>query len=324
MAKILLLISKLDEDRVFAESAAKSAGIPIRAVETAEEGVEIIANEDVGVILADTSTEELYRKLELAIQEKVGLFSDKINANAIHFLSDESIDKSRYLVQSPIFGHFLMRNFTDARDTGDHYGRIIKATLADRAFGLKNLLKAGAKTQVVTLQRTSQKQDAVEAVRSYFLAAKFQNRMATVIANAVDELLMNAMFDAPVDQLGKSLYSGVSRSTNMDLTGQQCVEMHVGYDGQYAAVAAADLFGSLDKVKLLTHISKIYTEEEYKVRTANAGAGIGLATVFRSGGSFFFVSESRVRTEVTVFFKRADSFREFRDQFRFLSTQFYF
>jgi hypothetical protein len=102
------------------------------------------------------------------------------------------------------------------------------------------------------------------------------------------------------------------------------VEIQVGFDGKYAGVTAVDHFGSLDKSKLLSHMSKIYTEEEYKVKTSVAGAGIGLATVFRTGGSFFFCSESRTRTEVTVFFKRTDNFREFRDQFRFLSTQFYF
>jgi hypothetical protein len=84
------------------------------------------------------------------------------------------------------------------------------------------------------------------------------------------------------------------------------------------------LLRQLLEAKLLSHISKIYTEEEYKVRSSNAGAGIGLATVFRSGGSFLFVSENQVRTEVTVFFRRMDSFREFKDQFRFISTQFYF
>jgi hypothetical protein len=110
----------------------------------------------------------------------------------------------------------------------------------------------------------------------------------------------------------------------MKLEGRHEVEMQVGYDGEYVGITATDLFGSIDKIKLLTHISKIYTEEEYRVKTTVAGAGIGLATVFRSGGSFFFVSEAQVRTEVTVFFRRTESFRDFKDQFRFISTQFYF
>ena len=185
-------------------------------------------------------------------------------------------------------------------------------------------MKKGAKIQVVKLQATNQKQDAVEAVKNYLLAVKFQSRMAAVIANSVDELLMNAMFDAPVDEVGRTLYDSTARSTVIKLDGKNAVEMHVGYDGEYVAISAVDLFGSLDKVKLLKHISKIYTDEEYRVKTQVAGAGIGLATVFRSGGSFFFVSESRVKTEVTVFFRRTENFREFRDQFRFLSTQFYF
>ena len=217
----------------------------------------------------------------------------------------------QFLVDSPLFGHFVLRHYGTPKAAGQHYARVVKATCAQRAFGVKGLLKDGAKVQVVKLQASTQKQEAVEAIKNYLLAVKFQSRMAALIANSVDELLMNAMFDAPIDEIGKPLYSSTARSTLIKLEDRHAVEMHVGFDGDYIAISAVDLFGSLDKVKLLKHISKIYTEEEYRVRTAVAGAGIGLATVFRSGGSFFFVSENRVRTEVTVFFRRTENFREF-------------
>jgi hypothetical protein len=303
---------------------AISAGLTLIHSSNAEEGAKMIAAEEPSVILADTSSQEQYQELENAIQATVGLFSDKINANAIHFLSSEPLQSVPYLIRSPLFGHFVIRHYGVAKAAGEHYGRIVKATLAEHAFGLKNLLKPEAKIQIVKLGKTSQKQEAVEAVRNYLMAAKFQSRMATVVANAVDELLMNAMFDAPVDELGKQILSSTSRAAVFDLQGKAEVELQVGYDGTYVGLTACDQYGSLDKNKLLSHISKIYTDEEYKVRTAVAGAGIGLATVFRSGGSFFFVSESRSRTEVTVFFRKTDSFRDFKDQFKFISTQFYF
>jgi CheY-like chemotaxis protein len=323
-SKSLLLISANPEDQAFAIQVAMSAGLSLQTVADPVEGAAIIAAEQPSVILCDTSSEQHYQALETAIQESIGLFSDKINANSIYFLSSESLEKVQYLVQSPLFGHFILRNYGDPKEAGEHFGRIVKATSNERAFGLKQLLKDGAKVQTIKLQITTQKQDAVEAIKNYLLAAKFQSRMATVIANAVDELLMNAMFDAPTDELGRALFNSTARTASIKLEGRHNVEMHVGYDGRYVAITAIDHFGSLDKAKLLTHISKLYTEEEYKVRTSIAGAGIGLATVFRSGGSFFFVSESRARTEVTVFFKRTDNFREFKDQFKFLSTQFYF
>jgi hypothetical protein len=311
--KSLLLISARPEDHAFAAAVAMSAGLSLRTASDARTGAKIIAEDGAAVILCDVSTDAHYQALEKAIQDAVGLFSDRINSNAIYFLSSQPLEKVQYLIQSPLFGHFVIRNYGDVQDTGTHFGRVVRATLADRAFGLKRLLKDGAKTQALKLQVTTQKQDAVEAVKNYLLAAKFQSRMATVIANAVDELLMNAMFDAPTE-----------RSASIKLENRHAVEMHVGYDGQYIAITAIDLFGSLDKLRLLTHISKVYADEEYKVKTTVANAGLGLATVFRSGGSFFFVSEARVRTEVTVFFKRTASFREFKDQFKFLSTQFYF
>jgi len=51
-------------------------------------------------------------------------------------------------------------------------------------------------------QIQSATKEAVEAIRNYLLAAKFQTRMASVIANAVDELLMNAIFDAVPELIG--------------------------------------------------------------------------------------------------------------------------
>lgn len=304
---------------------AETAGLSFVHAKSAKEGAAILSKQDIAIVLADTSSSQQYQELETAIQDTVGLFSEKVNSNAFHFLSSEPLEKVDYLIQSPIFGHYILRNFgSDVGLSAVHYGHVVKATLSERSFGLASLLKPTAKVQVIKLASSKQKQEAVEAVKNYLVAAKFQSRMATVVANAVDELLMNAIFDAPVDELGKQAYATLSRSTQLQLTDKAAVELHVGYDGLYVGLTAVDLFGSLDKNKLLAHISKIYKQEEYKVRSAVAGAGIGLATVFRTGGSFFFVSENRVRTEVTVFFRRTDSFREFKDQFRFISTQFYF
>jgi hypothetical protein len=324
LSKSLLLISSRPEDQVFAAEIAIATGLSLKHVQDFKEGALLISRDEAQVILVDIPGEKEYEVFETAIQETVGLFSDKINSNAIHYLSSEELEKVQYLIQSPLFGHFIMRNLSNPKESGQHYGRIVRATLQEKAFGLSHLLKPGTKVQVIKLSLSSQKSNAVEAIKVYLLAAKFQSRMATVISNAVDELLMNSIFDAPVDDIGKSVLGATPRSTLLKLEGRNAVELHIGFDGQYVAISAIDFFGSLDKLKLLSHISKIYVKDEYKVRTSTAGAGIGLATVFRSGGSFFFVSESRVQTEVTVFFRKTDNFREFKDQFKFISTQFYF
>ncbi len=324
MADQLLLISQRPEDMAFATVVAKSAGLQLVAAKDVSEGIKVISGESPRATFVDASDERMCRAFEDGIHESVGLFSDAVNPNALHYISDLTIESVPYLTQSPLFGHLVLRRFQGCPDSADHYGRIVKATLQPKAFGLQTLMKPGTKIQSLKLVSSDQKQSAVDAIKNYIIAAKFQSRIASLVSNAIDEILMNAIFDAPTDEVGKQLYISTPRSTVLKLTEKSEVEMHVGFDGTYVGITAIDHFGSLDKAKLLAHVTKVYTEEEYKIKTSQAGAGIGLATVYKTGGSFFFSSESRERTEVTVFFRRTDSYREFRDQFRFFSTQFYF
>lgn len=324
MANILLLISDRPDDIQFATEVAKHAGLELRTSRNAVAGVEILAKENAPIVFVDTSSEKQYQSFEIAVQDTIGLFSDKISSCQIHFINQEDIEKVPYIIQSPLFGNYVVRSYGNIAESALHYSRLVQATMQKRAFGIKGLLDPNSKIQAVKLQKSTQKQDAVEAVRNYLIAAKFQTRMATVIANAVDEILMNAIFDAPIDDVGRPLYKLTSRNTDIKLEGKHAVEMHIGYDGKMVAITAIDSFGSLDKAALLSHITKSYATDEYKVRGTVANAGIGLATVYRAGGSLFFCTESRTRTEVTVFFKRTDNFRDFKDQFRFIATQFYF
>jgi hypothetical protein len=320
----ILLLSDDSQDQQFVAEIAVLTGLSLKKAISAQEAVEIIRSDAPIAIFVDTGSQAKYEAFESAIQNQFGLFSDFIQPNEIHFLSSMDLDEVSFLAQSPLFGNFILRNFEAPQAAARIYSQIVKVSLKERAFGLENLLKEGTKVQKIILKETTQKQQVVEVVKNYLLAAKFKARMASVIANAVDEILMNAMFDAPSDELGKTIYSSTPRSTHRKLEDKGGVEMQIGFDGEYVAITAIDYYGSLDKNHLLNHIAKVYKSEEYRVKTATASAGIGLATVFRSGGAFFFSSEKGVRTEVTVFFKSVDSFKAFKDQFRFISTKFYF
>ncbi|MDR3608468.1 MAG: hypothetical protein P4M08_13955 [Oligoflexia bacterium] len=320
----LLLISDIPEDHAFATQVAKSVGCVLIHAKSPEEGAKMLRDQSPKFIFIDGSSAKTYQKFEEAIHETVGLFSELIQPNMIHFISSETMDSIPHLTQSPLFGHLIFRKFDKLDECAPVYARVLAATAKERAFGLENFLRPGTKIQTIQLKSSDQKQGAVGALTNYLNQAKFQPRMATQISNAVDELLMNAIFDAPIDDTGKTLYSNTPRSTIFKLEGKSAVEMQVGFDGEYVGITVVDHYGSLDKARLLNHVSKNYSDETYKLKLHQAGAGIGLATIYQNGGSFFFSSCVRERTEVTVFFRRTKSFVEFKNQFRFFSTQFYF
>lgn len=324
MGKSLLLLSKESADREFAAEVSLASGLSLRVTGSAKEVADAIGGDETAVVIVDASNKALFETFESTLQEVVGLFSEKINAGMLHYVSALPLNEMGFLIQSPIFGSYLQRPEQEVAICGRRYGRLIKASLEGKAFGLGKMLAEGTKIQVVKLAHSRQKQEAVEAVKKFLVSAKFPTRSCSVIANAVDELLMNAIFDAPVDSAGKQIHAALPRTAELELSGGAEVEMHVGFDGSVVGITAVDRFGSLDKQRLMSHLSKVYVTEEYKVRTTVAGAGIGLANVFQNGGSFLFSSDAHARTEATVFFQRTENYKSFKDQFKFISTHFYF
>lgn len=322
--KKLFVVSQHEQDRAFAQVIGRVAGLAVEAFDSWGACEPQYGAETGPVVLLDVGSEAQLAHVTDQISQKFGLFSSRVDANQFHLISSLDLPDAGYVLKSPLFGNFIWRNFGSAETAGTRYGHLIKASLGGDVFGLSKLLAPGATVQTVVFKSTAQKQEGVEAVRNLLISAKFKSRMATVVANAVDELLMNAMFDACTDERGRQLYAATPRNTVMALDGRQSVELHVGFDGPYVGITAVDQFGSLDKERLVEHLSKGYRNEAYKVKSSVAGAGIGLATVFRSGGSFLFACDAHQRTEVTVFFQRTDSFKEFRDQFRFICTRFAF
>lgn len=326
MSKSLLLISKHPQDRAFVSTIATTCGLSLKSCDDPQQGAAAVAQQAAGTysgIFVDGSDAGFYSKFEAALQETVGLFSDRLNANQIHFFSDDPFHLTPYLTESPLMGHFILRKFDNIEKAARHYSRIVRLSSAEKEFGLAAFFGPEFKIQTVKLLKSSQKQDAVEATRQFLLAAKFQARMATAIANAVDEVLMNAIYDAPVDALGKPLHVTAARTTELDLSGPSEVELLLGFDGAHVAISAIDHYGSLDKTRLMTHMSNHYATDEYKVKNSKAGAGIGLGTIFKMGGSLLFRSEPQAKTEATVIFERKDNHKNFKDQFKFTSTLFY-
>lgn len=327
MKSILLLVSNRPDDVAFAKKVAEICELEL--VQTVDLSVvsSSIKDHDVGAIFVDFVNQDGFRSFEASIHEQVGLFSDRLNSNRFHYISDLDLEDRKFLLESPLFGNFILRKYPDAAKAakaGARYGYVVKATLGERAFGIKNLFHPKSQIQVIQVKRSTQKQQVVEALRAYLIKAKYPTRMANTIANAVDELIMNSIFAAPTDALGRRTYEQTPRDTDITLEGKASIDVSIAFDGVQVGISTTDQYGSIDKAKVLKHLSTIYKDEQYKMKLSVAGAGIGLATTFRNGGSLLFLCEKNSKTEVCVIFERLDNIREFKDQFRYIVNQYYY
>lgn len=323
MAKTLLLVSQRGDDEAFLSEVARSAELDLKICATADEAVDFVSENDCRAVFVDITEIEQLRDFETQVQEKLGLFSDRIDTNSIHFMSDRDMSANRDAILSPLFGNFFQRPSSEIEDVAQTYGRYVGASERKNTHDLKNFLGPKVVLQKVVLTNSGQKQQAVEAVRQYLIAAKVKPRIANLIANAVDELLMNALFDAPCDEFGRQLFDATDRSTKRELNDRERVTMTLGFDGHNVGISVADQFGSVDRNRLLQHVTESYKKKNYAIRHGQAGAGLGIATVFSSGGSLIYHCESNVKTEATLLYRAFSSFRAFKHQFKFFSAKFF-
>ncbi len=329
----IILLSEKPEDRAFFEPVARLANLPFVNAGTAESLCASLLQDPEALLVVDVSTEQIYKKFETVVAEKVGLYSDTVNVNRMFFVAGEDLQTLNYVAESDLFGHLIMRPGSrevsaapDQRTIAEDQARtsrLFSVAASDRGFGVERYFGPNVKIQEIMVTKASQKKTIVESLKMKLLEVGFHSRAATSIATAADEIIMNAIFDAPTDDTGRVMYAQTARSTEMELSERARVSFKIMFDGTVLGLSVLDQYGSLDKKKLLGHLAKSYQNDQFKVKASVAGAGLGIANVFNTCGGMVFCCEMGVKTEVMLFYRKAKSYKEFKDQFRFLSTFMY-
>ncbi len=323
MSKEVLLISDHPDDPSFLAEVVQQVGAELVTVPDPQRAMDHLESRGFAAIFFDVTKISKLRSLEMEVQKRFGLLGEQVQASRMHFISDKPLSEKREVIQSPFFGSFFQRPNGNSEEAGKYYGRILSAGEEKGSNFLVRFLGEEGDVQEVSLTRSAQKQEAAEAVRNYLLQGRVPARIANTLTNVVDELLMNAIYDAPSDEFGKPIYSVTSRNEDRMLTGRESVEMKVGFDGNYLGVSVTDHFGSLDRTRLLNHVSINYRDQEYKVRQGGAGAGLGLSSILSTGGSLLYHCEDHKKTEAILITRVFESYRDFRAQFRLFSARFY-
>jgi hypothetical protein len=315
----LCLVSSNFEDAAFAAEVCNSSGLEFKRFDQVEQAADWAAKGEAAALFVDIRDADAFERVNQAIKKASTSPKYSLNPEAIYLLTALTIEEAPYLISGPSFFNYVLRNYKDPKEAGRLYGRILKAVLAAETLNLSNLLGENAQVESIKPKTSGEKGQSIEHVLKFLGEVKFHPRIATKIAGAADELLMNAIFDAPASAEGGSPSPG--HPSDIALEGRREIDMQVGYDGVYAAVLVSDHFGSLDASHLLEKLTKNYVASEYRPTPGAGRAGLGIFTVFHSGGSLFYLVKKTRRTDALVFFRNTETFREFREQFRFFTLR---
>jgi hypothetical protein len=322
LKKNLFLLSDKPEDAAFAQALTEAAGLNLATLADAVELKGAIKASEVALILLDIAHPAL-AAFESEAQKLLFATQARLAPDYVHYItSPEDLGKTDPGRGALFGGSLIIRKFgANPGEAGRHFARVLRSNLERNAFGLQNQMPPGTPILTYRFNNSRQKDQGVQAAEKFVQDMGVLPRMVSVITNAVDEILMNAIFDAPSDDEGNRLYSQASRSMKIPVVNNKSVEMQLGVDGDYVGIAITDYCGTLKPEVILNHIARVLSGSQAAMSASTSG--IGLSLVFRAGGSFLFATEPKVRTQATVFFKRTPNYKDFQSQFQFVSTQLY-
>lgn len=177
-------------------------------------------------------------------------------------------------------------------------------------FGIEKYFPAAEPVRF-RVTSSSQKEGLIAEAEKLATGAGVHARLVGLYCTVADELLTNAVYNAPVDGEGRRRFAHLSRTERVDLSSSEEVELKLCCDGRRLGISVSDPFGSLTADKVLGYLAKAFRKGQDQIDDKAGGAGLGLYYIFESLTHFVINLNPGRRTEMIGILEVAGSYRDF-------------
>jgi hypothetical protein len=175
--------------------------------------------------------------------------------------------------------------------------------LSGDIFGIERYLPEGTPVHYFRLNDFAGRSQAIDAVQEFAAESGIRKRLCQGIGQVCEELLMNALYDAPVDESGTQLFAEVDPHDRVETTSPKPVSIRYAATETQFAIAVRDRYGRLAKNTIIAYINKCLTSPN-QIDRKTYGAGLGLYLVANAAASYVVNVAYDVATEVICTFDR--------------------
>jgi hypothetical protein len=173
--------------------------------------------------------------------------------------------------------------------------------VSDDVFGLAPAIAPGTPIHARSVADHAEASRCAAAISEFAEQCGLPRGHREPIAQCVDEMLSNALYDAPVDTRGKPLFQGVSPRARIALRSEHSAAVHYACDGKRLAISVRDVFGTLDRRTVLGYLHKC-AHAERPIDRKVEGAGLGLYLMVHAATAVSFHVLPGMATEVLCWF----------------------
>jgi hypothetical protein len=227
----------------------------------------------------------------------------------------------RYLVESPAIderggiNHVLGRRDFESAPRAWELTMIARRLQGVAAPSLGAYLDWGFSAFDIAVRATADRDAAATRIQDFIGALQVPRRVAEMFAELAHELIMNAMYGAPIDAFGRARYAA-DRKAEIVLAEHERPVVRMATDGSRLALQVKDPFGRLERRHVFDGLARGLAggRDGDQMDQSRGGAGLGMTVCHNASSAMFFDVAINRHTEVTALFELDGNLREFRTQ----------
>ena len=267
--------------------------------------IDFAANQDEAVALLDGAKKYDLVFLNLAQADMLSTLKQKVHEKKIVVIA--SHDRNQEIEKVATFttgiSNLISKNEQDRNITVRNMTLAATKLLGNDLFGLEKYLIWGVEVQSHNVSNSDQRAGLIEEMQSHFKTLGLRSTLSERASSVAEEILMNAIYDAPVDEKGAPAYNHISRTQKIELKKNQEAEFRFACDGMFAGISVSDQSGTLSLQILTDYLQRDHSADNVNAKAVGkGGAGRGLHMIVESSDLVIFNVQPGRRTEVIALF----------------------
>lgn len=287
--KVLLVEDDINE-QIHAKMSLGGTGVDFRIVETFEEATKALQDTKFDIVCINKKFIEVIELCKTL----------QIDTKFVFLTSDSVTDYFPILKSHPELSTILAKHPQDRTFTIKNIATTIRKLSSGDLFGMEKYLSWGTMIVEHVVKGSSQRESLIEQLDLYLDSVGVRGPLKRKSLKVAEELLMNAIYDAPTGPDGKPLYNHLQRTVPLELKPTEYASFRFACDGNFLAIAVVDRFGALNRQTILDYLERCLMQgtEEQTPLDGKGGGGNGLFQIIQSSSLTAFNVDPGERTEV--------------------------
>jgi hypothetical protein len=192
--------------------------------------------------------------------------------------------------------HVVSPKFLDGGPWSTSLTGALWKMVADRRIAVSSFLGREFRGRQARVRDSTRREKRIETIAEYARESGVPSRALDAIREVSEELITNALYDAPYERTGKS----VNRTERVVYPSGQGCTVTYGLSAQCFFVRVRDRHGSLTRKRLVDVLTRCAHRDQVDLDTSRGGAGLGIWRVFTIASLMIIHVAAGESTEIAV------------------------